>query len=92
MSEPFEDIRYAVLARKLLASGRARSLRQLLGLSQRQLGAVIGVSAVCVSSWECGHSRPQQHHAVALGRELAQMDEIYNTVEAEADRVLSDAS
>ena len=73
-----EDLRYAVLARKQLANGRARWLRRQLGFSQRQLGKVVGVSDVCILNWELGHFYPRHAHAVALGRELVKMAEIYD--------------
>ena len=81
-----DDLRYAVLARKQLANGRARWLRRQLGYSQRQMAQAVGVSDVCILSWELGHWNPHYEHAVALGRELAQMDELFlAAAEAEDD-------
>ncbi len=37
---------------------RLRELRIEKGLSQEKLGAMLCVSKMCVSHWECGNSEP----------------------------------
>lgn len=49
-------------------AGRIRMLRTSRGLSQRELGERVGVSAVAVCYWEHGTTRPSAWHIDRLER------------------------
>lgn len=64
------------------------SLRKRKGLSQFQLGALVGVSDKAVSKWETGKAKPQTDVCYKLARELdITMDELlsckYNSSESD---------
>lgn len=56
---------------------RIRALRELAGISQAELGEVVGVGKSAVSAWECGHAAPSSTDlpaiAKALGVEVADL-------------------
>ena len=41
-------------------------LRKTLGYTQQQLGAILGVHAMTVSSWENQRSKPPPHHTALM--------------------------
>lgn len=49
---------------------RIRAMRRRAGLSMRQLGAAVGVSAMAVSKWERGITSPTSEHLLALAAAL----------------------
>lgn len=52
---------------------RIRLLRTDLGLTQRQMGARIGVSGVTVHHWEHAHQRPTAFHVYQLERAFGEV-------------------
>jgi DNA-binding transcriptional regulator YiaG len=49
-----------------LTPGRVRRLREKLGISQRELGALVGATLGAVASWEKGKFRPRGEKKAAL--------------------------
>ena len=47
-----------------------RHARIALGMSQRELGAALGVSARTVRAWEQGENKPHRNNVAALRRLL----------------------
>lgn len=47
-----------------------REVRELRGLSIKELADSIGVTHGAVSHWECGRVSPRQHHQVEIARTL----------------------
>jgi transcriptional regulator with XRE-family HTH domain len=54
-----DDALLLAQTRQLLREGRARSVRQSAGLSQTEVGQVVGVSGAAVSRWEQGSRFPR---------------------------------
>jgi transcriptional regulator with XRE-family HTH domain len=52
-----------------------RELRQLMGLTQEQFAACLGVSYPTVNRWENGHSIPSPMAMKLIEQKLHQMDE-----------------
>ena len=50
--------------RQLMASGRARTLREAAGLSQAEIGARCGVVPSAVTHWEANDRQPRGQAAV----------------------------
>lgn len=46
--------------------------RELLGLSQRELGELVGVAQPSVARWESGENTPRDHHKAKLAQALKQ--------------------
>lgn len=63
-----------VNAAQLLDSGRCASIRKQAGLSQAELGALIGKSHVAVCRWELGQRRPRGADAVAYAEMLQRLE------------------
>jgi DNA-binding transcriptional regulator YiaG len=55
----------------LLASGEARRMRLEHGLTQTELGRVVGVTKGVVCNWEAGRRFPSQAAALKYGELLA---------------------
>jgi DNA-binding transcriptional regulator YiaG len=51
--------------RELVASGRAREIRERARLSQAEVGAAVGVHQPTVHKWETGRTMPRGQAAVA---------------------------
>lgn len=49
-----------------LSAGLIKKLRKRLGISQAQLAAVVGVSAVAIQFWESGRTRPNEDNRAAI--------------------------
>jgi DNA-binding transcriptional regulator YiaG len=61
LKAPKEEVKVA-----RLSPGLIRKLRKRLGLSQKQMGAMVGVSTVTVGQWERGNTRPTGANRTAL--------------------------
>jgi DNA-binding transcriptional regulator YiaG len=68
------EVLLAIEARRLLASGQAKSIRLAHGLSQADIGSVVGVSSWTVGLWECGKRDPTTAHGARLGRLLERLE------------------
>ena len=60
-------LRVRSAARRRPRPGHVRRIREALGLTQRELGEVLGTHAMTVSRWERGVSVPNGHPARVLG-------------------------
>ncbi len=61
--------------RQAIATGRAKRVRELSGLSMSELARRVGVRPATVSRWESGHRRPAGDAALAYGRALREITE-----------------
>lgn len=57
-------------ARRLPSPAAARAIRLAAGVSQRQVGEVLGVDRVTVARWESAERRPRGDLAVRYGELL----------------------
>lgn len=64
MDRPTRDL---LLARRLVAAGTARAIRETAGLSRREAARAIGVTLGAVRLWEAGARRPTGAPGVAYG-------------------------
>ncbi len=69
MSNEIADL---ALARRLVASGAARTIREGAGLSRAEAAKAAGCSAAAVVAWEGGRRRPKGDRGAAYGRFLRQ--------------------
>lgn len=76
------DAIYAIRALRALADGSARVLRVKSGLSQRDEGAILGVSHGAISHYEAGRRKPRGRIAVRLGRLLERLEAEHGVSEA----------
>ena len=53
---------------KVIDASKIKELRLKKGLSQRELGEVLGVSDQAISKWEKGQSQPSAMHLINLTR------------------------
>jgi DNA-binding transcriptional regulator YiaG len=65
-----EEILLLSEVRHLTASGQARRIRESAGVSQAEIGAVIGVTVPAVSKWETGDRCPTGAGALRYARLL----------------------
>jgi len=67
------DLRLVTLARRHIAAGTARELRQRHGLSLRDVAEVVDVSPSAVFRWEQRDRVPRARAAASYGRLLAEL-------------------
>jgi predicted transcriptional regulator len=67
------DAAYAAAARRRLGNGTARALRIASGLSQGDVGSVIGVCDAAVSHYEARRRAPRGRVGVRYGRLLERL-------------------
>lgn len=70
-----DELKWIRIARQACASGVARSLREVAGLSLREVASVVGVSAAAIHRWETGQRRPRGASAAKFGRTIASLNE-----------------
>jgi len=68
-----EDALDLVKVRGDLRSGRARAIREAVGLSQAEIARAVGVERATVALWEQGRRIPHGDPALAYGRLLAEL-------------------
>jgi transcriptional regulator with XRE-family HTH domain len=65
-----DDALLLAKTRQMVRERRAQAVRQAAGLSQHEVGQVVGVTAAAVSRWERGNRLPQSVPALRYGRLL----------------------
>jgi DNA-binding XRE family transcriptional regulator len=68
-----EELLAAVRARTLLASGKARDIRERAGVSRDDAGRAIGASGAAITHWESGLRRPRTELAARYGQLLDEL-------------------
>jgi DNA-binding XRE family transcriptional regulator len=71
-----EEILTAVRARTLLASGKARDIRERAGVTRDDAGRAIGASGAAITHWESGLRRPRTELAARYGRLLDELADL----------------
>lgn len=71
----------AFARRALPSPDERRQIRQESGLSQRRIGAELGVSGQAVALWEKGDRQPRGEHLVRYALLLADLRELAGSVE-----------
>ncbi len=64
------DISDLAFARRLVATGAARAIRESAGLSRAEAAKAAGCSTAAVIAWESGRRRPKSDRGAAYGRFL----------------------
>jgi len=64
------ELELLIEVRAAVQGGRAARVRELAGLSQAEVAALVGVTPAAISRWEAGERRPTGPRAVAYGRVL----------------------
>jgi transcriptional regulator with XRE-family HTH domain len=64
------ELELLIEVRTAVQSGRAARVRELAGLSQAEVAALVGVTPAAISRWEAGERRPTGERALAYGRVL----------------------
>lgn len=83
MNESISDL---LLARRLVASGDARALREAAGLSRAEAARAAGVSYPAIRLWESNDRRPTGDAGIAYGRFLRELTLVYGIRPAGATR------
>jgi transcriptional regulator with XRE-family HTH domain len=65
-----DDALLLAKTRLMVREGRAQSVRQAAGLSQGEIGQVVGVTAAAVSRWERGNRLPRSEAGLRYARLL----------------------
>jgi DNA-binding XRE family transcriptional regulator len=68
-----EELLAAVRARTLLASGKARDIRERAGVSRDDASRAIGASGAAITHWESGLRRPRTELAARYGQLLDEL-------------------
>lgn len=71
-----QELRDLLLARKLVQSGQARSVREAVGAPRKYVAASAGVTLGAIRLWENGARRPSGAKGVAYGAVLRQLLEV----------------
>ena len=70
------EILAAVRARTLLASGKARDIRERAGVTRDDAGRAIGASGSAITHWESGLRRPRTELAARYGQLLDELADL----------------
>jgi transcriptional regulator with XRE-family HTH domain len=65
-----DDALLLAKTRLMVREGRAQGVRQAAGLSQGEIGQVVGVTAAAVSRWERGNRLPRSEAGLRYARLL----------------------
>lgn len=68
-----DEVRKLVLARRLVETGTARTVRETAGLSRAEMAKASGVSVAAIRAWESGWRRPRGSQGEAYGRVLSNL-------------------
>lgn len=70
---------------KTFDGARLREARKARGLSQSQLGSLIGAHVTSISDWERGANAPSGRHIASISRELGvSVEELYGDDDEES--------
>jgi transcriptional regulator with XRE-family HTH domain len=67
------EMQLLIEGRRAVESGYGARLRELAGLSQDEIAALVGVSGAAISYWESGKRRPRQPQAIAYAKALREV-------------------
>ena len=71
-----EDLALLIHSKDAALNGWGKRLREVSGLSQGDLAAVVGVTPGCISRWEAGRRRPHGQPAKEYAKALRTLGEL----------------